>query len=214
MAPERRKQYKVGVSLVSADRFQLEEFADYRRSFQSEVELIEHRIATLLDRSAVPIDSPRAGEASTTGSLLVRVHLANSSCASVARNLIDLDVELRRTAVFLTSGGTRPAAGNQVVTVVCASRSLPIEVVLRVGEELRDLFTSHPLVFLETLEWFWLHRHTRTKVRTPDEKLNPTCAWEYMLRVARDLATRAQLVDVSIDVDFYGNATFGFRGIS
>lgn len=177
---------------------------------QSAAEPLEDRVAALLSRPSVPSELFGVGE--LTESTPIRVRLANLTCASVARNLSDIELELRRTGVFLTSGGTRPTGDSESVKVDCTMRSNPNEVLLRLGGELRNRLTFRPILFLETLEWFWLNRHTRMKVRVPGEVLNPTSAWTEMLRLARGYADREELVEVFIDVSLDGVATFGFCG--
>jgi hypothetical protein len=196
--------------LTSNDRFDLELLADFRSTVRSTAEPLEHQVAVLLERSSLSIDT--SGEGESTNLMPIRVRLANETCASVARNLIDIDLELRRTCVYLTSGGTRPTGDSHIVKVGYAMLSNPNEVLLRVGGDLRILLTSRPILFLETLDWFWLHRHTRIKVRVPNEVLDPTSAWAEMLRQAGECIAREELVDVFIDVSLDGAATFGFRG--
>jgi hypothetical protein len=95
-----------------------------------------------------------------------------------------------------------------------AFRSSSIDVVLGAMGETNAALTSRPIAFLQTFDWFWLHRHARTRVRPPYESIDPTIAWIEMLRTASDLVKRESPVCVTIQVATDGMTVFGFAPYS
>jgi hypothetical protein len=161
----------------SSDRFIMASFTNYQSALRTESEIYESRIAELI-REAAPYS------ARSSPKLPIRVHIENSSCAAVARVLLDLDLELRRASTFLSSGNTRPAVESRAVQVATIARSSAIDVTLEASREIYLALTSRPIALLQVLDWFWLHRQTRTRVRPPYEVIDPVFAWTEMLRTA------------------------------
>jgi hypothetical protein len=194
---------------VLDDRFKISELADIQHLLRRDVEILEPQMAVLLADSTTTFAATQ-GEFADEPVVPLHAHLAVSTCFGVGRNLLDLDIELRRTAAYLNSGRTRPTRDNQVIEVNSAEQSSSIDVVLVAGREIYHLLTSRPIAFLQTLDWFWLRRHTRTKVRNPDERVDPMNEWSEMLLTVRALIERGNPALVRIDVAADGTTTFTF----
>lgn len=195
------------------DRFRIDAFTDFQRVLRVEADSLESRIAELI-RGATTYTPTLRGEPRIDPRAPLRLRMENPSCAGVAHVLLDLDLELRRASAFVTSGRTRPAAESRIVEVASAIRSSFIEVTLEVGGEIYVALTSRPIAFLQALDWFWLHRQTRSRVRPPYETVDPMFAWTEMLRTAADLAPWGNPVVVTVEVAVDGTTQFGFASPS
>ena len=195
------------------DRFRMDALTDFQLVLRAEADSLESRIAELV-RGATMYTPTHGGEPRIDPKAPLRLRMENPSCAGVAHVLLDLDLELRRASAFMAYGRTRPAAESRIVEVASALRSPLVDVTLEVGGEIYVALTSRPIAFLQVLDWFWLHRQTRSRVRPPYETLDPMLAWTEMLRTASNLAPRGNPVVVTVEVAADGTTKFSFASYS
>jgi hypothetical protein len=203
----------VEIKSKSDNRFQIHRLAHFESVFSAESELLNPRIAKLI-RAGTVNPEPDSQECKINPTTFLRVHIENSSCANVAQTLLDLDLELRRASAFVTYGRTRPAGDSHIIEVVSATQTSSILVALQAGKDLYAALTSLPISFLLALDWFWLHRQARMRVRPPNEEVDPSVSWAALVRAASDLVQRNYPVAVAIEVSEDGATTFGFACIS
>jgi len=199
----------VEIETNANDRLRMNSFAHYQSVFRAQTEFLDPRIADLV-RAATVYSDPDSQERGIDPMTSLRVHIENSSCANAAHTLLDLDLELRRTSAFVTYGRTRPAGDSHIIEVVSATQTPSILVALQAGKDLYAALTSRPISFLLALDWFWLHRQVRTRVRPPNEEIDPSVSWAAVLRAAFDFVQRGDPVVVTIEVAADGTTTFGF----
>jgi hypothetical protein len=196
---------------VNHDRYRLNEYKERHDDFAGHSQVDQQSLGELLRRSEIVYASSKGLDHALLRALPLRVHLANSTSANVGRTLVDLEIELRRVAAYLTSGSLRPSRDNQTVEVISAQHMASIQIVVAVALEIYGLLTSRPVEFLSLLDWFWSHRHNRTKVRLPYEETDPTRVWTEMVAEAKrcDEAGRPVVVTVTDNAD--GSTRFGFK---
>jgi hypothetical protein len=193
------------------DRFALSEFIDLQNDFLTGATIDQRQLGELIERSEVIYTSSKSVHHPRLRAIPIHLHLDNSTAAHVGRTLLDLDVELRRTASYLSRGSVRPARNNQIVEVLSAQHTASIDIVVAAAREIYDLLTSRPLDFLQLMVWFWDHRHNRTKVLQPYEEINPIRVWENLYETAGKCIALDRSVTVSVNMGIDHNAIFGFE---
>ena len=196
---------------MNYDHYRLNEYNDRRAHFAAPREIDQQLLGDLLQRSELMYTSSKGLDHALLRAIPLHVHLANSTSANVGRTLVDLEIELRRSASYLGGGSLRPSRNNQIVEVISAQQVSSIGIVVAAAQEIYYLLTSRPIDFLQLLDWFWSHRHNRTKVRLPYEKIDPTRAWANMVEMANRCIEADRPVVVAMTVDADGSTTFGFR---
>ncbi len=198
---------------MSYDRYRLDEFQDRRTEFSAHTELDQQLLGDLLGQSELIYASSKGLGHPLLRAIPLHVHLANSTSANVGRTLVDLEIELRRAASCLGNGSLRPSRDNQMVEVLTAQHSSSIAIVVAAAMDLYSLLTSRPVDFLLLLDWFWSHRHNRTKVRLPYEETDPTRVWDDIVAMARRCIEAGRPVVVTVVVESDGSTRFGFRSL-
>jgi hypothetical protein len=193
------------------DRFSLSEFINLQSDFLARAPIDQRRLGELIERSEVIYTATRGVSHPRLHAIPVHLHLENSTAANVGRTLVDLDVELRRTASYLSGGSARPSRNKNIVEILSAQHVASIDVVVAAAREIYELLTSRPIDFLQLMVWFWDHRHNRTKVRLPYEQVNPLRSWESLHQSAANAIARDRSVTVTVDVTAEGSSTFGFE---
>ncbi|HUX03395.1 MAG TPA: hypothetical protein VMV53_00595 [Acidimicrobiales bacterium] len=138
------------------------------------------------------------------------IHIHNSTSANVGRTLLDLDVELRRSSSFMTTGSSRPIRNSHAVEVISAHHRTSIDLVVAVSNEPFNVMTSRPLDFVVLLDWCWRHRITRTKNRKRYEELDPVTSWWEIVQTATAAIDRGRPVELLMTVSPDGATTFAF----
>lgn len=197
---------------MNHDRYRLNEYEDRSADFAGRSSVDQQSLGELLRRSEIVYASSKGLDHALLRALPLRVHLAISTSANVGRTLVDLEIELRRAASYLTSGSLRPSRDNQTVEVISAQHVASIQIVVAVAMEIYSLLTSRPVDFLLLLDWFWSHRHNRTKVRLPYEETDPTRVWADMVAEAKRCNEAGRPVVVTVSNSADGSTTrFGFK---
>jgi hypothetical protein len=195
---------------VIRDRFAMSEYIDLQSDFLSRTKVDQHQLGELIERSEVIFTSSKGVHHPRLHAIPLHLHLDNSTSAHVGRTLLDLDVELRRTASYLSRGSVRPSRNNYIVEVLSAQHTASIDVVVAAAHEIYDLLTSRPLDFVQLMVWFWDHRHNRTKVLQPYEEIDPIQVWQNLYQSAADCVALDRSVTVTVDMTIEGATTFGF----
>lgn len=196
---------------MNHDRYRLNEYEERRADIAGLSHADQQSFGELLRRSEIVYASSKGLDHALLRALPLRVHLANSTSANVGRTLVDLEIELRRVASYLTSGSLRPSRDNQSVEVISAQHVASIQIVVAVAMEIYGLLTSRPVEFLLLLDWFWSHRHNRTKVRLPYEETDPTRVWTDIVAEAKRCIEAGRPVVVTVTDNADGSTRFGFR---
>jgi hypothetical protein len=98
-----------------------------------------------------------------------------------------------------------------MVEVLSAQYVASIDIVVAAAMEIYGLLTSRPVDFLLLLDWFWSHRHNRTKVRLPYEEIDPTRVWADIVAMANRCLEAGRPVVVTVAVETDGSTRFGFE---
>jgi hypothetical protein len=196
---------------VSYDRYQLNEYNDRHADFSAHNEIDQPSLGDLLGRSELVYASSKGLDHALLRAIPLHVYLANSTSANVGRTLVDLELELRRAASYLGSGSLRPSRESQMVEVLSAQYVASIDIVVAAAMEIYGLLTSRPVDFLLLLDWFWSHRHNRTKVRLPYEEIDPTRVWADIVAMANRCLEAGRPVVVTVAVETDGSTRFGFE---
>ncbi|MDH2903100.1 MAG: hypothetical protein PXZ08_04010 [Actinomycetota bacterium] len=198
---------------MSYDRYRLDQFHLRHTGLFAHTELDQQLLGDLLGQSELVYSSSKWRAQPLLRAIPLHVHLANSTSANVGRILVDLEIELRRAASYLGNGSLRPSRDNQMVEVLTAQHSSSIDIVVAAAMNLYSLLTSRPIDFLLLLDWFWSHRHNRTKVRLPYEETVPTGAWDDIVAMAGRCIEVGRPVVVTVVVESDGSTKFGFRSL-
>jgi hypothetical protein len=196
---------------MERDRYQLNEFTDFQEIFLLPNEAVQRELGNLIRRSELTYVSSKGIDDRQLLAVPLQIHLANSTSANVGRTLLDLEIELRRTASYLETGKVRPSRNNEIVELISASHNASIDLVVAVSMEIYRMLASRPIDFLLLLDWFWTRRHNRTKVRSPYERTDPTGVWNQLVASATDCVHSGHPVVVTMRIDVDGSATFQFR---
>lgn len=190
------------------DRFRLDSLVRFQRGLRAETTLLDPQLAPLLRDSTI---YQAGGEDPPVDPMLpLYVRFETPVCAVIARSLLDLDLELRRAAAYFVSERPRPAGGSAFIEITSVTRWYSVDVQLDLGSPIYAPLTSAPIAYLQILDWFWLHRQTRVRVRPPNEEIDPSYAWAAMIRTADDLVRRNLPSVVTIDIATDGTSVFGF----
>jgi hypothetical protein len=192
------------------ERFAIGEFIELQNDFLSRATVDQRQLGELIERSEVIYTSSKGVHHPRLHAIPLHLHLENSTSAHVGRTLLDLDVELRRTASYLSSGSLRPSRNNNIVEVLSAQHVASIDVVVAAAREIYDLLTSRPLDFLALMVWFWDHRHNRTRVLQPYEEIDPVQVWENLHQSAAACIAQERSVTVTVDMTIDGTTNFAF----
>lgn len=198
---------------MNYDRYRLNEYEDRHTDFTVRNKVDQDSLGDLLGRSEILYASSKGPDHTLLRALPLHVHLAISTSANVGRTLVDLEIELRRAASYLTSGSMRPSRDNQSVEVISAGPVASIEIIIAVAMEIYGLFTSRPIDFLLILDWFWSHRHYRSRVRPPYEETDPTPVWAEMVAMARLCIESGRPVVVTVTDSANGSTRFGLQSL-
>jgi hypothetical protein len=198
---------------MDRDRYRLGEFADLRSQFSLPTNIEQRQLGSLLRRSELTYASSKGIDHPQLLAMPLQIHLANSTSANVGRTLLDLEVELRRTASYLENGAIRPSRNNEIVEMISARHVTSIDLVVAAAREIYNLLTSRPLDFLLLLDWFWSHRYNRTKVRSPYEHVDPTRIWAELVAMAQSCIKSGRPVVVTMTIEVDGSTKFGFRSL-
>lgn len=198
---------------MSHDRYCIKEFVELRNKFSLGTDTEQRMLGSLLRRSEITYASSKGIDHPPLLALPLQIHLANSTSANVGRALIDLELELRRTASYLDSGTIRPSRNSEIVEVISARQHSSIDLVVAAAMEIYRLLTSRPLDFVLALDWFWSHRHNFTKVRLPNGHNDPTRVWTEMLENAKRCIESGRSVVGTMEVEVNGSTKFGFKSV-
>src|ERR1035438_7534442 len=110
----------IGGAIVDHDRYHLKEFSELRNKFSIGSDTEQQTLGNLLRRSELTYASSKEIDHSPLLALPLQIRLANSTSANVGRTLMDLELELRRTASYMSSGTIRPSRNNEIVEVISA----------------------------------------------------------------------------------------------
>ena len=199
--------------MVSHDRYRIDDYNDRRFEFFSHYEIDQRTLGSLLGQSELVYASSKGLDHPLLRAIPLHVHLANSTSASVGRTLVDIEIELRRTASYLESRSLRPTRDTQMVEVLTAHHVASIDIVVAAAMEIYGLLTSRPVDFLLLLDWFWSHRHNHTKVRPPNEETDPTMIWADIVVLAKRCIESDRPVVVTIVLANDGSTRFGFQSL-
>lgn len=203
----------IGGAIVDHDRYHLKEFSELRNKFSIGSDTEQQTLGNLLRRSELTYASSKEIDHSPLLALPLQIRLANSTSANVGRTLMDLELELRRTASYMSSGTIRPSRNNEIVEVISARHVSSIDLVIAAAMEIHSSLTSRPLDFLQILNWFWTHRHNFTKVRLPHDNTDPTRIWTEMIEMAKRCIESGRSVVVTAAVEIDGSTKFGFKSL-
>ncbi len=198
---------------MDRDRYRLREFADFREKYSMSPDAEQQQLGILLRQSELTYASSKGIDHPQLLAIPLQIHLANSTSANVGRTLLDLEVELRRTASYLENGTIRPLRNNEIVEMISGRHDASIDLVVAAAMQIYRLLTSRPIDFLLLLDWFWSHRHNRTKVRSPYEHTDPTRVWDEMVAMARSCIESGRPVAVTITIEVDGATKFEFRSL-
>ena len=196
---------------MDRDRFQLNEFAGLQSQVRLLTNIEQQQLGSLLRRSELTYVSSKGIDRSQLLAIPLQIHLANSTSANVGRTLLDLELELRRTASYLEHGAIRPSRNSEIVEMISARHVDSIKLVVAAAMEIYSLLTSRPIDFLLLLDWFWSRRHSHTKVRPPYEDTHSTRPWAEMIAMAKSCIESGRPVVVSMTIKADGSTEFGFR---
>ncbi len=196
---------------LSDSRYRLNDFHYQLSEFSSGIEVDQQLLGELLVSSELVYASSKGLDHPLLRAIPLHVHLANSTSANVGRALVDLEIELRRVASYLSNGSLRPSRDNQMVEVLTANHVASIDIVVAAAMQIHELLKSRPVDFLLLLDWFWSHRHNRTKVRLPYEETDPAVAWAGIVAMARSCIAVGRPVVVTAAVETDGSTQFGFQ---
>jgi hypothetical protein len=196
---------------VDHDRYRLLEFQDLRNRYPLPSDVDQQKLGGLLRRSELTYMKSKDFDNVAMLSVPLHIHLANSTAANVGRILLDLQVELRRTAAYQQNETIRPTGNNEIVEMISANHEASIDLVIAAAMEIYILLTSRPIDFLLLLDWCWTHRHNRTKVRSPYEDIDRTRVWSDLIAMARSCveADRPTVVTMTMEID--GSTKFELR---
>lgn len=198
---------------MNHDRYRLSELTELRNKFSLGPEIEQQTLGNLLRHSELTYASSKGIDHPQLLALPLHIHLANSTSANVGRTLIDLELELRRTASYMNSGTIRPSRNNEIVELISAGHISSIDLVVAAAMEIYSSLTSRPLDFVQILDWFWSHRHNFTKVRLPNEVKDPTGIWTEMAEMAKKCIESGRMVVVTTKVEVDGSTKFGFQSL-
>lgn len=192
------------------NRYRISEFSNHSRAFAAQSHVDQPRLGQLISRSEVTFISSHELHHPLVRAVPLRVHIENSTSANIGRILLDLDVELRRCAAYLTTGSIRPSRARNTVELISAQHGASNDLVIAVASEPFNVVTSRPFDFIVLLDWCWSHRVNRTRTRQPYEELDPVTNWQRMAQTASTCIDRGQPVSLSMNVAADGSTTFAF----
>jgi hypothetical protein len=198
---------------MDRDRYRLSEFAGLRNKFSLPSDIEQRQLGSLLRRSELTYASSKGIDHPQLLAMPLQIHLANSTSANVGRTLLDLEVELRRTAAYMENGAIRPSRNNEIVEMISARHVASVDLVVAAAMEIYSLLTSRPIDFLLLLDWFWTHRHNHTKARSPYEHIDPTRIWGELVAMAQSCIESGGPVVVTMTIEVDGSTKFGFRSL-
>jgi hypothetical protein len=188
----------------------MSEFSNHRRAFATRSHVDQPRLGNLIRFSEVTFISSHELHHPLVRAVPLRAHIENSTSANIGRILLDLDVELRRCASYLTNGSIRPSRARNTVELISAQHGASIDLVVAVASEPFNVVTARPFDFLVLLDWCWSRRVHRTRTRRPYEELEPVRNWQRMAEMASTCIGRSQPVSLSMNVAADGSTTFAF----
>ncbi len=195
---------------MTYDRYRLSEYEDRYTDFTVRNTVSQESLGDLLGRSEIVYANSKGLDHALLRALPLHVYLTNSTSANVGRTLVDLEIELRRVASYLTSGSVRPSRDSRTVEVISAKNVASIQIVVAVALEIYGLLTSRPIDFLLLLDWFWAHRHRHTSVRPPIEETDPTRPWTDIVTMAKRCIEIGRPVVVTVTNNINESTGFGF----
>ena len=198
---------------MNRDRYRLDQFSELRERFSLPFNIEQRQLGGLLKRSEIAYASSKGIDHAQLLALPLQIHLANSTSANVGRTLLDLEVELRRTAAYLEHGAIRPPRNNEIVEMISARHLNSIDLVIAAAREIYDLLTSRPIDFLLVLDWLWSRRQRRSKLRAPGEHIDPTRMWIDVVAMAQSCIESDRPVEVNVTIDVDGSTKFGFQSV-
>jgi len=201
------------VHSILHDRYRLGEFQTLSREFITHSAVDQCQLGALLSRSEITFTSSREFHHPLVRAVPLHIHIDNSTSANVGRTLLDLDVELRRSASLLITGSNRPIRNSHAVELISAQHQTSIDLVVAVSNEPFNMATSRPIDFSILLHWCWSRRLNRTKNRKPFEEPDPVISWQRITQTASICIDRGQPVALSMSVAADGSTTFAFTSL-
>jgi hypothetical protein len=191
------------------DRYVVNSFREARRQLIGIAPINQALLGTLL------INANRHFHASISSELVptlpVRIELSSSQIGDVGQVLIDLDLEIRRTASYLAVGATRPLRERGTVTLLGGSRTSSTIIFVSVSGSIYEALVAKPLDFVLAMSWFWDHRLTRTKYRALVSEDESHGTLTHITRSAQLAITAARPSVVALRIDPQGETLFEFR---
>jgi hypothetical protein len=194
---------------MNGDRYRLRDLADFRDQFEVP-SIDQQRLGSLIQEAEFTYTSSKWSHHPQLKAVPLQIHLANSTTSNVGRIVLDIGVELRRTASYLERGSIRPPRNNESVELISAQQESSIDLVVASAKEIYRLLTSRPIDFMMLLDWLWAHRQNRLKVRSRYEQDDPRRRWSDIVDMATICAEKSHPVAVTMRVDSDGSTNFGF----
>jgi hypothetical protein len=206
--------------LVPQDRYDIGGLLALLREFGLRSGINQESLGELIESVETFDTSSTDQQVDMERAVVVHAQLTNATSGNVGRVLIDIDRELRRTALFLIDRSQRPSKTVGAVELMIASQSNSIELVITASKQMYRLMKLQPLSFVVTFSWFWAHRLNQTKLRSMNEDFERIVDLDGLIVSGAAALSSHQLTFIYISIDndgftqiWFSNDTSGFRNV-